>query len=98
MINEFLKNRVFTRFKPLIRMMFILFLSSIAATLLLWISFCLPNTKIVSHEEASLETFNTEGAYPNVIDDTQITRLDNFTDALMINTASYSSLSLSLKL
>ncbi len=68
----------------------ILVASVIIATILLVISFCLPNDPIFENVKASIDTFYSEGSnYPSVIDNTKVTTLDNFTDELMLNAAAY---------
>ena len=52
--------------------------------------FCIPAREMHMNVRKSLDTFREEGEYPRYISGYINTRLDNFADALMINTAIFS--------
>ncbi len=70
----------------------IVFVGSIVGFLLLMVVFTLPTEKMESHVRESVHIFQKEDTYPKIkiINWWHRTRLDNFTDALMLLTASYS--------
>ena len=91
-----IKNRL--PFKTAGVALVLLLVAAFVGTCLLFATFLLPDSRIVDNVKKSTDTFLDEGYNHYVINKTVITRLDNYTDALMVNTASCSSLSLSLSL
>ena len=70
----------------------IIFLCAIlGGGILLTSSYALPLSRIDQHVQESLVIFQGEGDYPRETIKDDSTRRDNFTDALMLNIASYSS-------
>ena len=65
----------------------ILLSAVLVAMVSLTLSFCLPNSSIATHVQSSLDIFNHEK--DPVIENTTVTNLDNYTDELMLNSASY---------
>ena len=88
---DFKAKNVSPVFNTALKTAVVLIAAVVVGVVLLLASFCLPDARILSHAKASVPTFNVEGDYPKIIDKTDVTTLDNFTDALMINTASFSS-------
>ena len=78
--------------KPACQAAVIVLFSVIVGTLLMIGSFCLPDSRVVNHVGDSVGTLSSEGNWPDLIKETEITMLDNFTDAVMLNTAAYSNL------
>lgn len=56
--------------------------------LMLALVYCIPTEKMEKHLQESVSTFVKEGSYP-MITDIGISRLDNYTDALMLLVAAY---------
>lgn len=72
-----------------LRVILILVLSIITGYLLLMGAYSIPTGRMEQHLEASANVFLSEGAYPEVILGYKDSRLDNWTDALMLLTAVY---------
>ena len=66
-------------------------LSVLLGILLLTIAYALPTKNIYQHIEASLPVYQEEGEYPYLIEDNWSTLLDNYTDTLMLGSATYRS-------
>ena len=75
--------------KLIIKTICIIVVSSIVGTLLLVLSFSLPDASIQTNASKSSMQLVGVGDYPSVIDGFNGTMLDNYTDAIMINSASY---------
>ena len=63
----------------------------LAGSIFLVMAYALPLTRIEQHVQESLSVLEEEGDYPRDIPKDESTRRDNFTDALMLNIASYKS-------
>ena len=63
----------------------------LAGSIFLVMAYALPLTRIEQHVQESLAVLEEEGDYPRDIPKDESTRRDNFTDALMLNIASYRS-------
>lgn len=72
-----------------IKTILIIFVSSLLGFVLLVLSYGLPNASIQSNASRSSEQLANEGLYPLAITGFNGTMLDNYTDAIMINSASY---------
>lgn len=83
-----MKYNIKKYYKTIIRMFVLLVCSIVAATALLTLVHCMPIDSIRENAIESLETLNNEGAYPNA-SKYCLSRLDNYTDAIMINEAVY---------
>lgn len=83
-------------FKSALRTLLILCASAVIGVLLLVLVFSLPNGRISAHVGESLETLNKEGTYPALIKGTPNTTQDNYSDAIMLNIASYNEKDYSL--
>ena len=68
----------------------VVLLSGAIALAALTAVFCLPAREPQINARRSVATFREEGQYPRYISSYQNTRLDNYADALMINTAIFS--------
>ena len=75
--------------KRLLNTLLILIISSLISFALLTASFCLPNSPIQSNAKISSIILTHEGLYPEKAEGIKATVMDNFTDALMINSASF---------
>ncbi|MDD7776618.1 MAG: hypothetical protein PT938_07670 [Solobacterium sp.] len=67
----------------------IIIISSLIGFTLLTASFCLPNGSVQSNAKISSIMLTHEGLYPEKVEGIKATEMDNYTDALMINSASF---------
>ena len=67
----------------------VLIISSLLGLVLLTVSFVLPNDTIQSNASISSILLTHEGLYPKKIEGIKATEMDNYTDAIMINSASF---------
>lgn len=74
--------------KKTIKITCILFCSICIGVLLLWCAFMLPTEKVDMHIKDSVDIFEKEQTYP-ILTRWCTSKLDNFTDSLMILTAAY---------
>lgn len=83
------KNFILTNiFKDFLYILIIIVISCLTGYLLLVMVYCIPTKNMEAHVRESVPIFLKEGDYPKVTDSTT-SQLDNFTDALMLLTASY---------
>ena len=75
--------------KNFLKILLILFISTIVGFLLLLIAYALPAGRIEKNLEKSLTIFENEETYERDIYNYDNTQLDNFTDAIMLENASY---------
>ena len=83
-----MKHIIKKYYKTVIGIFVLLVCSIVVATTLLTLVHCIPTDSIRQNAIESLETLNNEGAHPNV-SKYCLSRLDNYTDAIMINEAVY---------
>ncbi len=76
--------------KALIVFTTIVLLFAISGTILLWAVYHLPAWKMENNMRLSAETLHSEGIWPDLYPNCT-SKLDNFTDALMLSAASYRS-------
>lgn len=74
--------------KTIFRFLFFLIGSVLLGTALLCLVFLLPTDVIFLHAKEAVRAFSIEKSYP-LIDGTEATQLDNWTDALMLSNASF---------
>ena len=67
----------------------LLFCGVIVGFLLLVLSFLLPTSRMTENVEASCKQLMKEGISPNVLENYETTRLDNYSDGLILNSAIY---------
>lgn len=75
--------------KKLLNTLLILIISSLIGFVLLTASFNLPNSPIQSNASISSILLTHEGLYPEKVEGIKASEMDNYTDALMINSASF---------
>lgn len=75
--------------KRLLNTLLILIISSLIGFTLLTLSFSLPDSSIQSNVQISSKMLTHEDLYPEKVEGIKATVMDNFTDALMINSASF---------
>ncbi len=81
--------------ESILKIICIILISSVVGGLLMTLSFCLPDASIQSNASRSSQQLVTVGDYPLAIAGFNGTMLDNYTDAIMINSASYNPNNLS---
>ena len=75
--------------KTIINYIIIFLCAILGGSILLALAYTLPLSSVDKHIQESLIIFEKEGDYPREIAKNEATRRDNFTDALMLNIASY---------
>ena len=75
--------------KTIINYIIIFLCAILGGSILLALVYTLPLSSVDKHIQESLIIFEKEGDYPREIAKNEATRRDNFTDALMLNIASY---------
>lgn len=75
--------------KKLLNTLLILIISSLIGFVLLTASFNLPNSPIQNNASISSILLTHEGLYPEKVEGIKASEMDNYTDALMINSASF---------
>ena len=83
--------------KDIFNYFIIIFLSVFIGTLALFIAYLLPQEKISNHVLESISVFEKENLYYEVIDGFETTKLDNFTDALILDELNYNGKEKALK-
>lgn len=74
--------------KKLLNTLLILIISSLIGFVLLTASFNLPNSPIQNNASISSILLTHEGLYPEKVEGIKASEMDNYTDALMINSSS----------
>ena len=83
--------------KDIFNYFIIIFLSVFIGTLALFIAYLLPQEKISNHVLESISVFEKENLYYEVIDGFETTKVDNFTDALILDELNYNGKEKALK-
>jgi hypothetical protein len=76
-------------FPKLFIAIFIVITSVITGMILLLLVNSIPNEKMVGNIKESVKVFEKEETYPQLIDGMYSSRLDNFTDAIILLTSAY---------
>lgn len=78
-----------SKLKEFVRMVIILIIAILIGTVALMVIYAFPTGRIKENVAKSSYIFDIEGAYPEAVPGYQFTRLDNFTDSIMLGIAMY---------